>query len=319
MIQKVLLTGATGFVGQVLTQKLQAENIAIRALVRDKSKLIELEAVSLDLTEEWPLNPCTGVDTVFHLAGKAHALSEIAADDKEYQLINTEGTRKLLVAAQQAGVKRFIFFSSVKAVGDMAVMQDETNESLPDTPYGQSKRAAEELVLTGGYVPHPVVIRPCMIYGNTDKGNLPRMIKAIKRGFFPPLPEVHNQRSMVHVDDVVQAAWLAANNPVAVGKIYVVTDGQPYSTRQLYEWICAALNKKPLPFSIPISILNLMAKVGDKISQLRDKRFLFDSNALEKLLGSAWYSSAKIETELGFKAKRNLQEALPEIVRYLKL
>ena len=174
------------------------------------------------------------------------------------------------------------------------------------------------LVLNGDYVPHSVVIRPCMIYGKSHKGNLPRMIKAIERGFFPPLPEVHNHRSMVHVNDVVQAAWLAANKPIAAGKIYIVSDGQSYSTRQLYDWICATLNKKSLPFSIPIFVLNLIASIGDKIGQLRGKRFLFDSDVLEKLRSSALYSSAKIESELGFKARYNLQESLPEIVRYLK-
>lgn len=319
MIKKVLLTGANGFIGRILLKQLQEAEIEVKVLVRDKSTVSNLESVELDLTDDWGINPCSGVDTVFHLAGKAHALSEIAADDREYQLINTEGTRKLLEAAQLAGVRRFVFFSSVKAAGDMAVMQDESNQTLPDTPYGQSKRAAEALVLSGGYVPHPVVIRPCMVYGNTVKGNLPRMIAAIKRGFFLPLPEIHNHRSMVHVEDLARAALLVAQNPKAAGACYIVSDGQTYSTRQLYELICAALNKRPLPVSIPIALLKGLAKIGDKIGQARGRRFIFDSDVLEKLTGSAWYSSAKIESELGFNAKYHLPEALPEIVRYLKL
>ena len=319
MMKKVLITGANGFIGQVLAKQLLTARIEVKSLVRDKAINPEVESVVLDLTQEWAINPCEGVDTVFHLAGKAHALSEIAADDAQYQRINTEGTRKLLEAAKLAGVKRFVFFSSVKAVGDMKIMQDETNQTLPDTPYGHSKRAAENLVLNGDYVPHPVVIRPCMVYGLSDKGNLPRMISAIQRGFFPPLPEVFNHRSMVHVDDLVNAAILAAQNPKAAGQIYIVSDEQANSTRQLYEWICKALNKKPLPQVIPVFVLKRLAKIGDFIGKIRGRRFLFDSDALEKLLGSAWYSSAKIAAELGFQAKRNLQEALPEIVRYLKL
>jgi nucleoside-diphosphate-sugar epimerase len=318
MIKKVLLTGANGFVGQVLAKKLQTENIAVRALVRNKANVAAEEVEELDLTEDWAINPCSGVDTVFHLAGKAHALSEVQADDAEYQLINTEGTRRLLVAAQQAGVKRFIFFSSVKAVADSAEQQDESNPTPANTPYGLSKYQAEQLVLQGGYVPHPVVIRPCMIYGNTEKSNLPRMIKAIERGFFPPLPEVHNQRSMVHVDDVVQAALLAAHNPIAAGQIYIVADGQAYSSRQLYEWICEALGKKTLPVTIPVMVLKQLAKLGDQIGRWWGQRFMFDSDALEKLIGSAWYSSAKIESELGFDPSRHLQPALPEIVSYLR-
>ncbi len=318
-MKKVLITGVNGFIGQVLAKQLLAAGIEVKGLVRDKAVNPAIESIVLDLTAAWQINTCEGVDTVFHLAGKAHALSEIAADDKEYRLINTEGTRKLLEAAKQAGVERFVFFSSVKAVGDMAAMQDESNQTQADTPYGHSKRAAEELVLNGGYVRHPLVIRPCMVYGLSEKGNLPRMISAIKRGFFPPLPEVDNHRSMVHVKDLATAAILAAQNPKAAGQIYIVSDGQANSTRQLYEWICFALNKKPLPFSIPVFVLKMLAKIGDLIGKLRGRRFMFDSDALEKLLGSAWYSSAKIESELGFQAKRHLQEALPEIVRYLKL
>lgn len=319
MIKKVLLTGANGFIGQVLAKQLQVAGIETKALVKNRTTVPGGENIVLDLASDWKVNPCIGVDTVFHLAAKAHALCEVNADNKQYQCVNTDATRKLLEAAQDAGVEKFIFFSSVKAVGDMAVMQDETNQTPPDTPYGCSKYAAEQLVLRGGYVPHPVVIRPCMVYGNTHKGNLPRLIEGIKHGFFPPLPEVYNHRSMVHVDDLVQAAWLAAQNPQSSGQTYIVSDGQAYSTRQLYEWICAALNKQILPVTMPISVLKGLAKIGDKIGLACGRRFKFDSDVLEKLIGSAWYSSAKIESELGFKAQRNLHDALPEIVRYLKL
>jgi nucleoside-diphosphate-sugar epimerase len=318
-MKKVLLTGANGFIGQVLAQKLSALGLEIKLLVRSDAVNQTGDSVALDLTAEWTMNPCEGVDTVFHLAGKAHALSEIAADDAQYHAVNTEGTRKLLVAAKQAGVEKFIFFSSVKAVADSVLMLDESDETMPDTPYGLSKRAAEQLVLHGEYVPHPVVIRPCMVYGNTHKGNLPRMIKAIESGFFPPLPEVYNRRTMVHVEDVVQAAIVAAQHPSACGQIYIVGDGQAYSSRQIYEWICHALDKHIPHWTIPLSLLNRLAKIGDDIGRLNGHRFIFDSQALDKLLGSAWYSSAKIERELDFKASYTLEQALPEIVRYLQL
>ena len=94
----------------------------------------------------------------------------------------------------------------------------------PDTPYGRSKLAAEELVLHGGYVPEPVVLRLCMVYGPQAKGNIEKMIEAVRRNRFPPLPEMGNRRSMVHVQDVVQAAVLAGTHPAAVG--------QAYSTRE---------------------------------------------------------------------------------------
>jgi len=316
MMKTVLLTGSSGFIGQVLSQRLQESAVNVKNLVRNDN--IEMpNKIVLDLTENWSINPCENVDTVFHLAGKAHALAEVSQDNLEYQQINTQATQKLLEAAQQAGVKRFIFFSSVKAVGDSEILQNETSQLPADTPYGKSKYAAEQLVLQGGYVPHPVVIRPCMVYGNSKKGNLPKMINAIVRGFFPPLPEVNNHRSMVHVEDVVQAALLTAKTSKAAGQIYIVSDGQDYSSRQLYELICKALNKSISRFSMPLIALNFLAKLGDLIGKLLARRFIFDSDTKQKLLGSARYSSKKIENELGFKAKYSLQQSLPEIVRYL--
>ena len=316
-MKTVLVTGSQGFIGQVLSEELQALGFLVKNLVRRKTETIA-NPIVLDLKSEWSFNPCDGVDTVFHLAGKAHALSEIKQDNDDYQIINTEGTRKLLEAAQQAGVQRFIYFSSVKAAGDSDCKQDETSALVADTPYGQSKLAAEKLVLKGNYVSHPVVIRPCMVYGNTQKGNLSKMIKAIAGGFFPPLPEVNNQRSMVHVKDVVSAALLVAQHANAAKQIYIVSDGKGSSSRQLYEWICEALNK-PIPNrTLPIITIEILAKIGDFMGYFCGRRFIFDSDVKHKLLGSASYSSVKIEKELGFKARYNLQEALLDIVTYLQ-
>ncbi|MCK5898788.1 MAG: NAD-dependent epimerase/dehydratase family protein [Methylococcales bacterium] len=317
MMKTVLVTGSNGFIGQVLSQELQALGFSVKNLVRTKTAKIPNQLV-LDLTAEWSFNPCDGVDTVFHLAGKAHALAEVTQDNDEYQKINTEATEKLLNAAQQAGVQQFIYFSSVKAIGDSELRQDETSTLAAESPYGQSKLAAEKLVLKENYVPHPVVIRPCMVYGNSHKGNLPKMIQAIARGVFPPLPEVNNQRSMVHVNDVVSAALLAAEKSKAAKQIYIVSDGEGYSSRQLYEWICYAL-KKPIPsLTIPLIMMEILAKIGDVIGRCCGRRFIFDSNVKHKLLGSACYSSVKIEKELGFKARYSVQQALPDIVSYLQ-
>jgi len=110
---------------------------------------------------------------------------------------------------------------------------------------------------------------------------------------------------------------LAAEHIEAAGQTYIVTDGEAYSTRQMYEWICDALHKPVPGWSVPPGVLNVMARAGDMIGAVRGRRFIFDSDALQKLTGSAWYSSAKIEHELGFKAQRTLQASLPDIVQYL--
>lgn len=314
----VLLTGTRGFIGSRVADYLIKAGYQVRRLSHRQPEIASAH-FAMDLaTDECSPDLCRDVELIIHLAGKAHALAETHQDEAEYFQINTEGTRKLLEAAQQAGVQTFIYFSSVKAVGDSDPQpMDESVQTPAETPYGQSKYAAEQLVLHGGYVPHPVVIRPSMVYGNTEKGNLPRMIQAIRRGVFPPLPETHNCRSMVHVDDVVQAAILAAEKPEAAGQIYIVTDGQAYSTRQIYDWIRSALEKSPLNAAIPMGLLNVLAKAGDGIGRVLGRRFPFDSDALDKLTGSAWYTSAKIQRELGFSPQHTLQSSLPDIVRYL--
>lgn len=318
--RNVLVTGAKGFIGAGLCRFLNESSFNVRILSHSALASDE-QGFRMDLAvDECPLGLCADIDTVFHLAGLAHDVAENLFDEAQYWRVNVEGTRKLLEAAKQAGVKRFIFFSSVKAVGDCEQQpMDEAVEIPADGVYGQSKYAAEQLVLQGGYVPHPVVIRPSMVYGNTEKGNLPRMIKAIQRGLFPPLPETHNRRSMVHVDDVVQAALLAAGNSKAAGQIYIVADDNYYSTRQIVNWIRAAMGKPPIGWQIPLSVLDLLAKTGDVIGQLIGRSFSFDSAALLKLTGSACYSSAKIRRELGFIPRHSLQSSLPDIVRFLNL
>ena len=118
---------------------------------------------------------------------------------------------------------------------------------------------------------------------------------------FPPVPEVGNRRSMVHVSDVIRAAVLAAEHPSAVGEVFIVSDSQSYSTRQMYELMCRALDRTPSSWNVPVWALRGMGLLGDGIGRLRGRRFMFDSDALEKLIGDAWYSSAKIEKRLGFK------------------
>lgn len=317
-VKRALVTGATGFIGHNLCDSLLNKGVKLHVLGR-REPGIDSEFHYWNLLEPLRETSLAGIDTVFHLAGKAHALSETQQDENEYFQINTEATEKLLEAAKNEGVRTFVYFSSVKAVGDIDGVMDESVSMEADTPYGRSKMASERLVLEGGFVPHPVVIRPSMVYGNTEKGNLPKMIRAIRSGRFPPLPEVSNKRSMVHVDDLVQAAILAAECAVTAGQIYIVTDGNSYSTRQMYEWICKALHKPVPAWHLPLLVLKLMAKVGDLIGSFRGQRFLFDSDALEKLTGNACYSSKKIHDELGFEPHHNLRESLPEIISYLRV
>jgi nucleoside-diphosphate-sugar epimerase len=316
----VFVSGGGAFIGRRLCEALQAQGHTVVAGLRRPEPGPWNRVVISDLTGE-AIAPqeLQDISCVIHLAGKAHALAENAQDEREYYDINVGGTQKLLETSRTAGVRRFLFFSSVKVMGDEAYsLVDESLECRPETPYGTSKLEAEQLVLRGGYVPEPVVLRPAMVYGSSRKGNLPRMIDAIARGRFPPLQEIGNKRSMVCVDDLVSAACLSIEKQIAVGKVYIVTDGCTYSTRNIYEWICEALDKPVPHWTIPVAMLRVLAKVGDGIGRVRGRRFMFDSDSLDKLVGSANYSSEKIQRELGFQPAWNLRSALPGIVSWLE-
>lgn len=315
-----LVTGATGFVGRRLVGFLRRRGWKLVITARPDSggpSLEGMRVIPFDLGGTSVPHLPAGIDTVFHLAGKAHALSEVAQDDLEYAEINTGGTRLILEAARAAGVRAFVLFSTVKAVGDAPAERQPIDESwteAPDTPYGRSKRDAEQLVIGGSFVDHPVVIRPSLIYGPEPKGNLEKMIEAVRRKRFPPLPEVGNKRSMVHLDDVCEAAMRVAVTPTCLGKRYIVTDGHPFSTRQLFEWMCEALGRRPPRWALPLWVFRFLGYMGDQIGEARGRRFVFDTDALKKLTGSAWYDSSAIERDLDWRPRHTLRESLAEMV-----
>jgi nucleoside-diphosphate-sugar epimerase len=161
---------------------------------------------------------------------------------------------------------------------------------------------------------HVVCLRLPMVYGVGNRGNLLRMIGAIDQGRFPPPPAVGNRRSLAHVANVVQAAILAARDPAGDGESYIVADAEPHGIREMYEQICRALGRPVPRWSVPESALRAAGRVGDVIGRARGRRFSVDSDAVAKLIGTAWYSSARIERELGYRPGIGLSEALPAIV-----
>lgn len=319
----VLVAGATGFIGRELVDALCSRKTPVYALARDLSKIRALwpqgDVVyrSGDITKAETLeNVCAGVHTVFHLASYADDAQSGEIGDPHWR-VTVEGTRHLLEAAVRSGVKRFINVSSVKAMGEGGeACLDETSSAAPVSSYGRAKLEAERLVLEAGqkHGMHVCNLRLPLVYGRDNRGNIWRMITAIDRGRFPPLPETGNRRSMVHVDDVVQALVLAADNSAANGQTYIATDGRVYSTRQIYDAICKALGR-PAPLrTIPVGLLRAAARMGDAIGKIRGRGFVFDSNVLHKITESAWYSCRKLETELGYQPTRFLEDGLHEMV-----
>ena len=264
-----------------------------------------------------PAELLADVEVVFHLAGKVHDLAERVPDEAAYRAANADATRALLTAAVAAGVPRFVFMSSLAVVGDTGrALADESAATPPATPYGRSKLEAERLVLAAGerHGMHVCNLRPALVYGPGAKGNLPRMLEAIDRHRFPPVPELGNRRSLVGVDDVVRAALLAAERQEAAGQTYVVTDGRAYSTRGMYVAMARALGREPGAATVPRWCLAGLARAGDLVGRARGRRFVFDSAALERLTGSAWFSAAKIARELGWRPTQTLEAALPAMV-----
>ncbi len=158
------------------------------------------------------------------------------------------------------------------------------------------------------------VLRPVLVYGPAVKGNLRRMLQAIDSGRFPPLPETGNQRSMVCVDDLIDAARLVADSPQADGQVYIVSDDARYSTRQMSHWMHEALGRKPPAWSIPVWVLRAAAVLGDAMEVLSGRPLPLSSAVLQRLLGSACYRSDKIQQQLGWRPRVHLRDCLPAIV-----
>ena len=323
---KVLVTGASGFIGSYLVQSLLQLGATVRVLTRRAPAACrwpeKVDVFQGDVRDEVAMKrAASDVDAIFHLAALVHETETVCTSIHEYNAVNVEGTRNLLHGAITGGVRRFVFFSSVKAMGERTEgCYDESAPAKPETQYGRSKLEAERVVLewARSECVHAACLRFPLVYGTGQKGNLGQLIKAIDLGIFPPLPEFGNQRSMIHVRDVIEAALLAAIHPTANGRCYLVTDGCPYSTRALYDLICLGLEKKVPKWHMPVWALNAMARIGDAIGRVRGRRFLFDSDALEKLIGSAWFSSEKISRELGYRPTLTFEEALPELIAWYR-
>lgn len=316
--KRALVTGASGFIGRCLCRELTAQGWEVTAMLRRPQTGPWRHVLACDLgrSETDPLD-LEGVDTIFHLAGKAHTRARNAAENAEYEAVHVHGTRSLLRAARQAGVRACVLLSSVKAMGEGGdEVWDESTPCFPQNPYGVTKLTAERLVLEELPLPCPVVLRPALVYGSGSKGNLDLMIRAVRQGFFPAIAFPPNRRSMIHVEDVVQACLLAAANSAACGQVYVLTDGNEYSTTQMLAWIHEALGKKTGP-AIPYAVLKTAAALGDMVGRLGILT-PFNRDRLSKLAGSARYSNAKICRELGFEPAWSLRLGIHEMAEGMK-
>ena len=275
---KITITGATGFVGRNLSQYLTSQADDVIALsLRDKAYQLNSDA-----------------DAIIHLAGKAHDTKNTSEESVYYQ-INTELTKILFDKFLQSDIKDFIFFSSVKAAADTVegVLTEDT-EPNPQTAYGKSKLQAEEYLLSK-VLPvgkRLIIIRPCMIHGKGNKGNLNLLYKVVKLGIPWILASYDNRRSFISIDNLNFVIHALLHNSQVASGVYQVADDSAISTNQLITIIAKATNKKPKLVSIPKVMINKLADIGDKFN------LPLNSERLQKLTESYVVSNAKIKQAL---------------------
>ena len=295
---KILVTGASGFIGKRLVLALQKDQIHVRLLSRKK---LNKDTIVCDLkVDPIPDDSLMGVHTIFHLAGFTHDMRDATEIQDLYQKVNVDATIRLAKLAVKSNIKRFIFVSSVKAGGSpiFGVCSSERDQADPEGVYGKTKREAELKLLEIGKKSdiHISIIRPSLVYGPNVKGNLQLMLSGVKKGWFPTLPETGNRRSMIHVDDLVRAILLVAEDKRANGEIFIATDGTPYSSRDIYNAMCDVTGKLIPKWSVPKFLFDMVSLISPRIKY-----------KVNKLLGDECYSSDKLKA-LGFKAQKTLKD-----------
>ncbi len=278
-MDRIVITGATGFVGK---------NITI-FLKRHKNLLVE--SLTLRPVPETLLT----AKAIIHLAGKAHDIKS-TSNPQEYFDINTGLTARLFDLFLRSEVSDFIYFSSVKAVADsVAVILQEDVLPNPKTPYGQSKQQAETYLLNQ-VLPEGkrlFILRPCMIHGPSNKGNLNLLYKLVKKGVPYPLAAFNNSRSFLSISNVNYIIERLISNPAIPGGIYNLADDTPLSTNEVINIIAVAGGYKSKLWKIKPFIINSIARIGDLL------HLPLNSERLKKLTENYVVSNEKIKHVLG--------------------
>lgn len=294
----IIITGATGFVGKNLSKFLKEKGHHISPL---------------SLRKAWELDQ--NAEAIIHLAGKAHDTKNTSAE-KEYFEINTELTKKLFVEFLKTPAQDFIYFSSVKATADTVEgFLDENHTSNPQTPYGKSKLEAEEFLLSQKLPENKrlFIIRPCMIHGPGNKGNLNLLYKFVQKGIPYPLAAFENKRSFLSIDNLnFLILEMLCNKNVGSG-IYNFADDEVLSTNELVKLIANTSGKKEKLWKISSKLISATAKMGDVM------KLPLNSERLKKLTENYWVSNQKIKNALGIaKLPVSASEGLEKTIKSFK-
>ncbi|NTU72602.1 NAD-dependent epimerase/dehydratase family protein [Candidatus Roizmanbacteria bacterium] len=313
----VFITGGTGFVGTALVKRLALDNIKLTlSMLADDDAGKLPETVQKAVVD--PLSETSDYSTVLqdqniviHLAARVHVLRETSTDPlKEFSKVNLHGTERLARQAAQAGVKRFVFMSTIGVHGNNSgdTSYTEADIARPHNSYSLSKHKAELALQsiskeTGMEV---VIVRAPLAYGPCNPGNIFSLLRIVSKRIPLPLATISNKRSLIYVGNLVDALTICAWHPAAAGNIYLISDGEDISTPDLIRRTSSALGVSALLFPFPISLMKFFGKLTGK------------GGVVNRLNGSLTVDSSKIRRELGWLPPFTMDEGLRETAKWFK-
>lgn len=305
--KRVLLTGATGFVGSAVQQRIVADaqydlTVAARRAVFAHDAVRVVQVADLTAQTDWSA-ALQDVDVVIHCAARAHVLIEDAVDPLiEFRKINVDAALALAQQALVAGVKRFVFISSIGVNGASTEKAPFTESSAPapHAPYAVSKLEAELALqkLCADSVMELVIIRPPLVYAGHAPGNFARLLKLVSFGLPLPFLLVKNQRSMVALENLVDFILCCAVHPTAANQTFLIADHQPVSTPQMLRYLSSGMGKRLLLLPVPLSLMRVVAI-------LAGRKALFN-----QLCGSLEVDASKARQLLGWTPPVTVEDAM---------
>jgi nucleoside-diphosphate-sugar epimerase len=318
---RVLVTGANGFVGGQIAAKLVEAGNDVRLLVRKTSRLdgiraLEVERVFGDVREPASLlKAASGAEVVVHSAGLTSALTE-----KDYYNVNARGTNAMISASVLAGVRRFVYVSSLAAQGpspDGEVEQPDV-EPHPTSPYGRSKLAGERYAQRAIEDMSIAIVRPPVIYGPRDRGLLP-LFKLVKYRLMPLYGDGMNRLSLIHISDAADAIAQTAVAEGPSGSIYTVSDGGIYTWQDLVEHAKAGFGHSPLRIKVHHALYSAAGRAGDLAGMVLRKPLPLNSHKVREMAQKNWIcDNQRIEAELGWQPHITAEEGLPATIQWYR-